>query len=166
MRSGYTYQLESETQVAATAEEVFSFLSDPGSLPLLDPPWLKVQLLSATSGKFCAGSEMEYIFRWSEIPVYLRMVVTEVEPPLKLVWSQAQGPWQSFHHSMTLEPVRDGTLITERFQFETAPDLFGSLLHRWVIRRQFRDVIGFRKQALIDRLSRSVREQELDRVQR
>src|SRR5258706_4793567 len=135
MRSGYSYQLESETQVEAPAEEVFAFLSDPGSLPLLDPPWLKVQLLSATPGSVCAGSEMEYIFRWSEIPVYLRMVVTEAEPPRQLVLSQAQGPWRSFQHSITLRPVADGTVITERLQFETAPDLFGGLLHRWVIRR-------------------------------
>jgi ligand-binding SRPBCC domain-containing protein len=149
--TGYAYEFESETPVGARPEEAFAFLADPCGLPTLDPPWLKVQLLSVSAGLVHAGSEMEYIFRWLEIPLYLRLIVAEYEPPVRLVLSQAQGPWQSFVHTITLRPASNGAVISERMRFRVPPGPFERVLHGWLIQRQFRKVIHFRKRALADR---------------
>jgi ligand-binding SRPBCC domain-containing protein len=163
---GYVYQFELETSVEAMAADAFAFLSDPHTLPLLDPPWLRAQLLSAAAGPVRQGSEMEYIFRWSGIPVYLRLVVTEYESPLRLVLSQAQGPWQSFCHSITLHPAGNGTVVAERMQFQAAPGVFERLMHRLVVQRQSQAVVDFRKQALSHQLSRAKFGGELHRAPR
>ena len=107
---------------------------------------------------------MEYVFRWSEIPVYLRIIVAEFEPPVRLVLSQAQGPWQSFIHSVTLRRTSNGTVVSELMRFRAAPGPFERVLHGFLIQRQFRKVIDFRKRALADQLSRVVRSEALNQI--
>lgn len=151
MSSGYTYQFESETFINVRPEKAFAFLADACTSPMLDPPWLKPQLLSSTLAPASSGSEIEYIYRWFEIPFYLRMIVTEHSPPMRLVRTQAQGPWQSFVHSSLLRPLAGGTVVSEVLRYRAAPDLFDRLFHRLVVQRQLRGVIAFRKRALIER---------------
>lgn len=149
---GYAYRIESRITVAAGAGEAFRFLADPASLPALDPPWVDARLVTGSGRSRVVGSEAEYLLRWFGVPLYLRMVVTELEAPRRLALAQLAGPWRRYTHAFDLRSVPGGTEIRERSDFRGGPGPFELCLHRFVIRRQLEEVVRFRRRALAEAL--------------
>ena len=147
-KTGFSYHLERAVFVGAGLQETFEFLSDPRTLPQLDPPALKVQLLNWSPGPVRAGSEAEYIFRWSGIPVYLRIVITDYQPYDRIVIEQVQGPWQSYRYVCMLRAVLSGTEVSERAEVRARPGLFERALHMSLVKRQTWEILVFRQKRM------------------
>lgn len=145
---GSAYRIESRTTVPCAIDAAFAFLADPASLPALDPPWVDARLVTAGRDR-AVGCEAEYVVRWFDIPLYLRLVVTELEAPRRLALAQAAGPWRSYTQAFDLSVVPGGTEIVERSEFRGGPGLFERGLHRLVIRRQLREIVRHRRAALM-----------------
>lgn len=152
VRRGYAYRRHWRTVVSASIEDAFTFLADPRTLPLLDPPGIETRFVSGPPRDFGLGSEREYVFRWSRFPLYLRLRVTEFEPPKRLVLEQVLGPWQRHDHAFSLNRGRDGTEIAEQADVCAPPGVIEELVHRLFVARQMRAIAAFRRDALLRHL--------------
>jgi len=151
-RGGYRYLQDRETVVAARIEDAFALLARPDALALLDPPWTDVRFMRGPSARSGPGAEREFVFRWSGVPLYLLLRISEFEPPHRLVIEQALGPWREFRIAATLRSVPGGTAIVERTDVLAMPGAVDHALHRFVVARQLRAIDAFRHEALLRHL--------------
>jgi hypothetical protein len=149
---GYHYGHHQAIVVSAKIDHAFDFLADPAAIPLLDPPWTGARLIPAPGAASAPGDEREYVLRWLEIPVYLRIRVAEFEHPHRLVLEQALGPWQSFRQVFALRAVEEGTEIAETIDVRAMPGVVDHVVHRLVVARQLRAIDAFRRTALLRHL--------------
>jgi hypothetical protein len=156
MPGGYAYGVRWEIMVSAGIDEAFAFLADPRSLAAIEPPSTAMRFVPGPSGDLGVGTEWEYIFRWWGFPVYLRVRVTELDPPTRLVLEQVVGPWQSCRHALTLQRIGGGTRIMGDDAFRGRPGLVDHLVHRLVAARQLRAIVTFRREAVRRRLGDAV----------
>jgi hypothetical protein len=148
-RTGYRYEHRREVVVAAPIDQAFAFLADPQSVPLLEPPWTRMQCMPGTPRDLGLGSEREYVFRWARIPVYFRIRATEFEPPFRLALEQVLGPWQSHVRRIALRRDGAGTRVTEHDEFCAPPGLVDHVMHRFVVTRQLASIGAYRRGALL-----------------
>jgi hypothetical protein len=152
VRRGHAHRQDSRVVVSAKIDEAFAFLVDPRNMRVLDPPWTDFRFVSGPAMEFGLGSEREHTFRWSGIPVYLRIRVTAFEPPTLLVLDQVVGPWQSYRLALTFQRVPGGTEITEQEDVRAMPGFLDHLVHRLFVVRQLRAIAAFRREALLTHL--------------
>jgi hypothetical protein len=149
---GFGYRQRWRAVVSASLEETFAFLADPRSLPALEPAWTDMRFVPGPARDLGLGSEREYVFRWSGFPVYLRLRVTEFEPPRRLVLEQALGPFQACRRAFTLRSLQAGTAIAEQYDFRAMPGVLTGLVIRLVVARQLDEIAKFHHEALIEHL--------------
>jgi hypothetical protein len=151
-RRGYAYRYDQETLVLAHIDDAFAFLADPRSVSLRAPARMGVRFVAGPPRDLGLGSEREYIFRWSGIPVYVRLRVTEFEPPDRLALRQVLGPWQSYGRSFTLRRVPGGTSIAEHVDFRAMPGVLDHIVHRLVAARSLAEAAAVGRTALLRHL--------------
>ncbi len=156
MSGGYAYGQRWDVVVSASIDDAFAFLADPGSLAAIEPPSTDMRLVPGPPRVLGLGTESEYIFRWWGFPVYLRIRITEFEPPTRLVLEQVVGPWQSCRHAFTLGRIGGSTAIAGQDDFRGRPGVIDHLVHRLFVARQLRAIIRFRHEALLRRLGRPI----------
>jgi hypothetical protein len=149
---GYAYGQRWDVVVSAGIDQAFAFLADPRSRAALESPSTDTRFVPGPPRDLGLGSEWEYIFRWWGFPVYLRLRVTEFDPPTRLVLDQVMGPWQSYRSALTLRRVGGGTRIAGQDDFSGGPGVFDHLVHRLVAARQVRAITRFRRDSLLRRL--------------
>ena len=149
---GFRYRRYRETVVAAKIDEAFAFLAHPDAMVLLDVPWTGIRLVSGPPRPLGLASEREYIFRWSRIPVYLRVRVTEYDCPYRLSIDQVLGPWRRFRNVSTLRSFPGGTVIGEETDVVAMPGVVDHVVHRLKVARQLDAIDAYRHGALLRHL--------------
>lgn len=142
--------VRSSAVVAASPEDAFRFLADPAHAELLSPPPLAMRNMSAEGAGL--GADLEYVFRWAGIPLYMRLKVDRFEPPQRIVLVQTLGPWRHYRQIYTLSRVAAGTRIEETIEFIRRPGWIEWVLDRFSIQPYLREVAAYRQRALLKHL--------------
>jgi ligand-binding SRPBCC domain-containing protein len=79
---------------------------------------------------------IDYKLRIKGLPVRWRSRIEEWRPGTRFVDTQVRGPYRKWHHTHTFEPVKGGTLMTDRV-------LLGGR-----IRRDIETIFKFRRQKI------------------
>lgn len=98
----------SSTSVAASAEALFEFHSNPGNITQVMPPTLRLVKLK-TDGTAQEGRLIELECRdWGFLPMRWKCQWKTVLPPRLLVDEMLKGPFTQFVHEHRFEPLPEG----------------------------------------------------------
>jgi ligand-binding SRPBCC domain-containing protein len=99
------------TRLAASAEHLFTFHSDPRNIIHVMPPTLKLVSLQ-TNGPAAEGRLIEFHCRdWWVIPMRWKCRWHTVQPPRLLVDEMVEGPFAQFVHEHRFEPLPEGGCV-------------------------------------------------------
>ena len=99
------------TRLAASAEVMFAFHSDPNNIVHVMPPTLKLVSLQ-TDGPAQEGRLLELHCRdWGIIPMRWKCRWKTVQPPTVLVDEMLEGPFAQFVHEHRFEPLANGGCV-------------------------------------------------------
>jgi ligand-binding SRPBCC domain-containing protein len=146
------YLIERSQLVHAPIEQTFAYFSDPRNLPAITPPWLdfSVRCDVPPAGIF-DGCELNYTIRWLRIPLRWTTRIRDVEHNVRFVDTQERGPYRRWWHEHRFLTVPEGTLMTDRIEYELPLGPLGALAHRLAVRHQLEAILDYRSRA-IDRI--------------
>ena len=99
------------TPLAASAEVMFAFHSDPNNIVHVMPPTLKL-VSQQTDGPAQEGRLLELHCRdWGIIPMRWKCRWKTVQPPTVLVDEMLEGPFAQFVHEHRFEPLANGGCV-------------------------------------------------------
>ncbi|MGA2230208.1 MAG: SRPBCC family protein [Tepidisphaeraceae bacterium] len=140
-----THTLQTEIWLPRPPEELFVFFGDAGNLQTLTPSTLQFEILTPMPIVMRAGTLIDYRLRVHGIPIRWRTEITLWDPPHRFIDTQLRGPYKLWVHEHTFTPQRGGTLARDRVEYAA---LGGSLIHRWVIRRDLDRIFEYRAEVL------------------
>ena len=123
------------TPLAASAEVMFAFHSDPRNIVHVMPPTLKVVRLD-TGGPAQEGRLIEFHCRdWGFIPMRWKCRWRTVQPPTVLVDEMIEGPFTQFVHEHRFEPAPDdGCIMHDTITYTFGRSWWGRLISETAVR--------------------------------
>jgi ligand-binding SRPBCC domain-containing protein len=164
-------RLEFEQWVPFPIARVFTFFSDPDNLPRIMPPSSRTRLLAvrrilptdgdtADSKAAGIGSTIVTSFRiLPALPLRAHWVarVTEFQWNHHFSDVQESGPFKKWSHrhefASEARDGTDGTLVSDRIEYEIGMGFAGSLAERFFVRRQMQQTFLKRQERLPNVLS-------------
>ena len=147
-----THELTASRLVAASPEEVWSFFHDARNLAVLSPVNAGLTLDPALP-PMAQGVRFTHQMSLGPLSMPWEGEVVAWQPGRRFVDIQRRGPFGSWWHAHTFEPVRldDGTMGTrliDRVLFASPLGPIGRLATALFVRRQLLDLFAFRNGAL------------------
>ena len=148
---------EADQWIPVPLPTVFAFFSDPDNLPRIMPTELRVrterkllvpppagrgEIFQALELDKVAGAGSEFVFSFRPLPFFLlrmewRARIEEWEPGVYFRDTQLSGPMHRWSHRHEFSAERrngvDGTLISDRVEFEIGYGWAGRLLERYFV---------------------------------
>jgi ligand-binding SRPBCC domain-containing protein len=128
--------------------ETFSVFEDPYNLAKITPPSLNFRVTSSGRVQMRKGAEIEYVIRWSGLPIRWKTLITEYDPPRNFVDEQERGPYSVWRHHHGFEETREGTKVTDRVEYTLPFGLLGRMVHAVIVRRQLLAIFRYRQREL------------------
>ena len=139
-----TYRLEREMWLPKPLDEVFPFFSRPENLQKLTPPWLDFRIVEAPE-QLARGARIKYRLRWHFLPILWTSEISEWEPPHKFVDRALSGPYALWNHEHSFESCKGGTKMRDCVTYALPFGWFGTLAHRFRVRRDIERIFQFRQ---------------------
>jgi len=144
------YRLKTIQKIPVSPESVWDFISSPANLQKITPPCMGFRI---TTPDLPAKAYPGMIIQYKVSPVAgIRMTwvteITQVKEMEYFVDEQRVGPYSLWHHEHHLKPVQGGTLMTDIVHYRPPLWILGDLAQYVLIRRQLREIFGFRTRAL------------------
>lgn len=131
-------------RLEATLEEVFGLFSSPALLNELTPDWFDLVPLAGAPEHLAQGVEIPYALRWRGVPLSWTSRIVHWEPPHRLTYEQARGPYRFFLHDHLFQAEPDGTRVVDRVDYRV---LGGSLIDRLLVRPDLERIFTHRAEA-------------------
>lgn len=125
-------------------EAAFALLSDPKWLNTLTPRWFDLRPIGPVPTPLRAGSLIPYHLRWRRLPMRWTSRITEWEPPYRVTYEQARGPYRAFVHEHIFRAGPAGTEVTDRVAFRSAAPRW---IDRTLVRRDLERIFRYRSNA-------------------
>ena len=147
-----TFFLRAEQFVPVDLETTFAFFAEAGNLQRLTPPWLDFTITSRLPVDMRDGALIDYTLKVHGIPIRWQSVIGEWNPPHRFVDEQVRGPYRRWRHVHRFTAKPGGTQVEDDVQYE----VLGGALANLLVRRDLRQIFGFRQRALVDALAIAV----------
>ena len=130
-----TSTFRASTRLAASAEVMFAFHSDPRNIVHVMPPTLKLVSLQ-TDGSAQEGRLIEFHCRdWGFIPMRWKCRWQTVQPPVVLVDEMLEGPFAQFVHEHRFEPLAEsGCVMHDTITYAFGRSWWGKLISETAVR--------------------------------
>ena len=145
------YQLRSKQCLPITRQEAWEFLSNPRNLKIITPDHMGFHILSGDDRSMYPGQIIQY--KVSPFPGYTTKWVTEITHVKKgeyFVDEQRFGPYALWHHKHFLKEIETGVEMEDIIDYKIPFGIFGRLAHPVLVKRQLRQIFGYREQKLIE----------------
>jgi len=145
------YQFNREQKIPAEVEAVWDFISSPGNLKHITPPYMGFDITSENlPEKVYPGM----IIMYKVTPVFgikMKWVteITHVVDKQYFVDEQRVGPYKIWHHQHRIHPVEDGVLMTDLVTYKPPLGFIGGLANRVLIKKKLDEIFEFRRKKLI-----------------
>ncbi len=139
--------LETATTLPLPVDEVFAFFSDAGNLERITPPELAFQIVTGMPIKIEAGTIIEYRLRLFGVPFRWRTRIAAWDPVVQFVDEQIRGPYSTWRHQHTFEPVEEGTRMIDRVEYRLPLGPIGGLALP-LVRHQLDRIFRYRANAI------------------
>lgn len=133
------------TPLAASAEVMFAFHSDPHNIVHVMPPTLKLVSLQ-TDGPAQEGRLLELHCRdWGIIPMRWKCRWHTVQPPTVLVDEMLEGPFAQFVHEHRFEPLAEGGCVMhDTITYAFGRSWWGKLISETAVRLYLKLLFTYR----------------------
>lgn len=144
------YQLHVTQKIPAPPEQVWDFISSPHNLKRITPPSMGFDI---TSGDLPEKMYPGMIISYKVSPVAgIRTTwvteITHVSEMKFFVDEQRVGPYSLWHHQHRIEPVEQGTLMTDIVSYRPPFGVLGALANRLFIRKKLQQIFDYRQRSL------------------
>ena len=143
-KSQNAYELVREQFLPLDREAAFDFFRDPQNLERITPPWMGFQLEGEPPSGIKRGTRIDYRIRLFGIPLSWRTHITHWDPPHAFIDSQERGPYKSWEHLHTLQPMGDGVLMRDRVRYRVSLSPVSRPLHALFIRPTLERIFNHR----------------------
>ncbi len=116
-------------------EEVFDFFSRAENLQIITPPELDFRIVTPLPIEMAAGTLIDYRLRLQGIRFGWRTEITEWEPPRAFTDEQLRGPYRTWIHRHTFEPVDGGVRMIDEVRWRLPLEPLGAIALPLVRRR-------------------------------
>jgi len=137
--------LEREQWVREPPEAVFAFFADAYNLETITPPFLRFQVLGASTPVVGEGTHIDYRLRLHGVPVRWQSVIEEWSPPHRFVDRQVRGPYALWHHTHTFELQRGGTRMRDVVRYRLPFGRLGALVAGRLVARDLGRIFEYRR---------------------
>jgi ligand-binding SRPBCC domain-containing protein len=142
------YILERKQIVSASLDKVFAFFENAENLARITPGWLNFQVKTPIPIVMTSGTEIEYTINWLGLPVRWKTRIAVYDPPNRFIDEQVSGPYATWIHLHTFEPVEEGVLMTDRVTYRLPFGPVGRLGHRLLVRKQLNHIFDYRRDVI------------------
>jgi ligand-binding SRPBCC domain-containing protein len=124
-------------------EELYPFFCDEKNLEAITPQQLQFKVLGKTTDSIQNGTRIHYKLKLHGIvPLKWETLILDWDPPHKFVDTQLSGPYHTWHHTHSFEPLGGGTLMTDRVKYQLNFGILGRLIQliyvQWDVNKIFR----------------------------
>lgn len=132
-------------EVRAPIEQVAAFHDDPASLTAITPPPVRVTL-DRFDAPVQAGSHIDFVLHAGPFAVRWNARIEIYDRNKSFCDVQEQGPFGAWRHTHTFVQTINGTLVTDRVQYEPPFGCLGKLIDPIVIRPALHYLFRYRAQ--------------------
>ena len=144
-----TFFLRARQLVPVDLPTTFGFFADAANLQRLTPPWLDFTITSGLPIAMETGALIDYTLKVHGIPIRWQSVISEWNPPACFVDEQVRGPYRLWRHVHRFTAQPEGTLVEDDVHYQVP----GGALSNLLVRRDLRQIFGYRQRALIGALA-------------
>ena len=133
-------------EIKAPLEQVFEFHLHPANVVLIAPPVSKTTLLATTDPVLKVGSRVTVRSIQAGLHVRMEAEVVALERARLLKDTQVYGPFRSWTHTHTFEPIEGGTRLTDHVEYALPLGLLGGLAMGRTVAREIEAVFTYRQE--------------------
>jgi len=141
------HRFETVTELGHKPEDVFPFFSAAENLERITPPELRFRIITELPIDMDRGTLIDYGLRLEGVPFRWRTEISEWDPPWSFTDRQLKGPYHTWIHRHTFEPVEGGTLMTDRVDYRLPLWPLGEVALP-LVRRRIERIFAFRREAI------------------
>lgn len=144
------YQLYQEQKLKANRDEIWDFISSPGNLKKITPPYMGFDITSENlSEKMYPGMIISYkVSPLFNFKMNWVTEITQVREKEYFVDEQREGPYTLWHHQHHIYAIDEGVLMTDLVTYRPPFGFLGSLANQFLIKKQLNEIFEFRREAL------------------
>lgn len=139
--------LRTQMQVPISVRDAFAVFEDPRNLATITPPWLNFRILNPEES-MRKGARFRYVFRWQNLRMLWRTIISEYEAPFFFVDEMEKGPYVYWKHSHTFHPTVEGVLVTDQVEYALPLGWLGAMVHKFWVAPQLKEIFRYRQMAL------------------
>lgn len=141
-----TYTLNREQLIARPLDEVFAFFADAGNLEEITPLWLHFQFVTPLPIEVRPGALIDYRLRLCGVPFAWRTRIETFVPGESFTDVQVRGPYKLWHHRHEFRETPEGTLMTDRVDYQMPLSVLGRAAHGLFVRNMLEKIFDYRRQ--------------------
>ena len=151
------YQLEEKQILPASVDEIWEFISSPGNLKDITPPYMGFEITGKNlPEKMYPGMIIGYkVSPILGIKMNWVTEITHVKEKEYFVDEQRIGPYAMWHHQHKIIPVETGVLMTDIVTYKPPLGILGKISNQLVITKQLKNIFDYRKAALEKKFGKS-----------
>lgn len=144
------YQLKREQIISASLDEIWDFISSPANLKKITPEYMGFNITSELlSDKMYEGMIISYkVSPLFGIKTDWVSELTHIREKEFFIDEQRVGPYKLWHHQHILNPVKDGTLMTDIVTYQPPFGFLGALANNIIIYKKLNEIFDYRKNAI------------------
>lgn len=144
------YQFKKTQEINASLEEVWKFISDPANLKKITPDYMGFNIISKdVPSEMYAGMIISYkVSPLFGIKTTWVTEITHVKENSYFVDEQRVGPYKIWHHQHFIEPVANGTLMTDIVSYQPPLGFLGSIANKLIIKGKLQEIFEYRTKVL------------------
>jgi ligand-binding SRPBCC domain-containing protein len=146
------YVLTCQIKAPIAIQQAFAVFESPYNLARITPPALGFRITTPGSVVIRQGAEIDYQIRWLGLPISWKTIITQYDPPHSFEDEQAGGPYAFWRHRHGFQSVEDGTIVSDRVEYDLPLGVFGKIAHRLTVGKQLRGIFEYRGKRLVQLL--------------
>lgn len=145
------YQIKHSQKIPASIAEVWDFISSPGNLKEITPPYMGFNITSNNATeKMYAGMIITYkVTPLAGIRLTWVTEITHIRDKEFFVDEQRVGPYKMWHHQHKIEAIEGGVLMTDTVSYQPPLAFLGSLVNGLFIQQKLKNIFDYRTMALV-----------------
>lgn len=144
------YQFKTEQIVKADLHTVWNFISTPGNLKKITPPYMGFDI---TSGELPDKMYQGMIISYKVSPILgiktdWLTEITHVRDFEYFVDEQRIGPYNLWHHQHFIKNTPEGVLMNDIVTYSPPFGFLGAIANSLVIKKKLKEIFAYRYQAI------------------
>lgn len=144
------YQFKRTQIVRRPIEEIWEFISDPKNLKKITPNYMSFDIISEDiPSRMYEGMIVSYrVSPLFGVKTNWVTEITHLKAGRYFVDEQRVGPYTIWHHQHWLEPIDEGTEMTDIVSYKPPLGYLGDIANKIVIKRKLKEIFDFRERRL------------------